>query len=187
MMLKLEQAGKIVLLMAIFALVPLSIVPMPADAAQIQEIILDPIDIRIDLDLNGTAGLTVTATCTNIGATPVTEVTFRIESTDISLKDAVVNGGPAEAEIIKLDRYSTVLVQFDESLPVNGTADIFLKVKIDDIQSDVGTSLLGDIRYIDSIFYVRPLSTYSKFTLTTFLPSQSTLSEESVSPIFPTA
>ncbi len=161
--------------------------PPSVSALQTQDFILDPVSITIKLDFNGTAELTLSATCTNIGLSALTELSFRIESTDMRLLWGSVNDQPVDTEILFLERYSTVIVRPTDALAVNESVHVALRIAVNDIQTDVGASLLGDISYVDTIFYVRPLSTYRNFTLTTFLPSRGTLSQESVSPIFPSA
>lgn len=181
------------LMQSVFILIVLTILslsilsPRAVSALQTQEILLDPVNIRIHLDYNGTSEVTFSATCINIGIQTLTELSFRIESTAVDLMSAEIDGLPVVAEIVLLERYSTVLLHLESGIPASGNVHVLFRVVAYDLQTGVGSSSLGDVEYIDSIFYVRPLSVYRNFTLTTLLPIRATLSQESVAPIFPSA
>jgi len=188
LMIKTRKARLLLSLVLISVFVPLSFVSENTiSALQTQDYELDPVNIEIHLNLNETAILVLSATCNNIGAEDLSEIIIRIESTNVILRESTINESPVDSEVITLERYSTVVLQLDESLPSGESAKLYIEVEVNDIQTDVGSSILEDIYYVDSIYYVRPLSTYRNFTLVTILPAGATLSQESVSPIFPTA
>ncbi len=174
----------VIALVALFSLLTIS--PTPIHAQPSTALILDPVHMTLDMNHNGSTILTLDATVTNIGLSSLSEVSFRVETTDSHLISAHVNGISTEASVTKLERYSIVTVNIDGGLSVDSSTPVQFQLGIHDMQTDGGLSPSGDLHYFDAIFYIRPLFTYRNITLVAKLPAYSMLSEESVSPLFPT-
>jgi hypothetical protein len=162
---------------------------MPVEAvsvpSQTSNIILGPINITAVMDNEGLTTVSVRARMTNLGSSAATHLNFRIDSLDAALTLALVNETSADAEIVKHDHYTEVIIDLGFSLETNASVWIELGFLVSDFQSDLtvgadSSELIGDF-----IIYIRPLTTYANLTFTAQLPQGAMLSDESLVPIYP--
>jgi len=178
---------RIVLSILFVTLVVCTIMPVSGQSylAQDESLSFDSIDIRIILFENGTSSLMLNAQVTNLGLNPVSEVRVRFESLDLILNRVVVDLKHTDALVQQFDRYSEIVILLDDDLASGSSVWISMELSLHDLQTNIGFSSDGTVEYWDFIYYVRPGSIYTNFTLTVFLPSSATLSQDSVSPLFP--
>jgi hypothetical protein len=154
---------------------------------QSDDLLFDPVSITAQLNSNGTTAVTFRAQVNNQGLNSISSITIRLDSVQVYLDTTLVDESPAPATLHIEERYSMVTIQLEETLGAGESIWITLKLFMDDLQTEAGLSPQGEATLSDFIFYVRPLSTYSNFTLTVILPSRSGLSQLSVTPLFPQA
>lgn len=155
--------------------------------AQMEDVLLDPIEIKATMSLDGTTTLNLRARAINQGSTSVTNVSFRIDSLDVSIIDSLVDAESTSATTILQSRYTEVVVSLPSPLEENESAWVELTLKASDLQTDPTTLLDPSVSYVDFTLYVRPMSEYSNFTFIAILPQDAVLSRESVVPLFPAA
>jgi hypothetical protein len=155
--------------------------------AQMENILLDPVEIKATMSLDGTTTLNLKARATNQGSTSVTNVSFRIDSLDVVIIDSLVDGESTSATSILQNRYTEVVVPLPTPLGENESAWVEFTLEATDLQTDPRTILDPSILYADFTFYVRPMTEYVNFTFTAILPQDTVLSRESVVPLFPAA
>ncbi|MFW9908913.1 MAG: helix-turn-helix transcriptional regulator [Candidatus Thorarchaeota archaeon] len=156
-----------------------------AEMSQTEDLVFDPVSIMIAMDENGTSLVRFHARVINHGSATATGIDIRFDSVQAELLSAEFDGEGTDATLQSMERYSLITFNFANQLNENEAAWITVTLSINDIQSDSGLILEEDATLSDFIFYVRPLHTYSNFTLTAILPPKSTLSGQSVTPIFP--
>jgi len=161
--------------------------PACADTVQIDAIVLDPVSIRAIMNENATTILVFDAKANNVGASPATSISVRIDSQETELVAAEVDYQAVDGNTIARDRYTEVTVPFPEGLEPNSSVWLHLEVKVGDLQS--ATSLSDDPSRLrgDFVFYVRPLTSLANLTFTAVLPQSASLSLDSLVPIFPIA
>ncbi len=153
--------------------------------AQTNDILLSPITIDAIMDNDGLTIISINAWMTNLGLSEVSTLTFRIDSRELIVTLARVNGSSTTTTLIEYDRYSEVIIDLGFSLNTNESTSVELGVFSSDFQSDpvIGndpTKLVSDF-----IFYIRPSVGLANFTFTAVLPKEALLSQESVVPLFP--
>jgi uncharacterized membrane protein len=164
----------------------LAIAPSQA-SAQAQGLVFNPVNVRSQLYVNGTSLISIETTCKNNGTESVSEIPLRIDSTDAQVLEAKVDGIDTTAELIEQERYSVVAINLSSPLLAGQQVQILLVVMAEDLQSSTGSSLTGEYEFRDFVFYARPLSDYYDFSLNVILPEGASLSQESVTPIFPSS
>ena len=180
---------RLVLAMAALVLTSVLFLSVQGDTqlAQMEDVLLDPIEIKATMSLDGTTTLNLRARAINQGSTSVTNVSFRIDSLDVSIIDSLVDAESTSATTILQSRYTEVVVSLPSPLEENESAWVELTLKASDLQTDPTTLLDPSVSYVDFTLYVRPMSEYSNFTFIAILPQDAVLSRESVVPLFPAA
>jgi len=145
----------------------------------------DPVTIDAYLNANGTTMMTFKALAWNEGISPISSIAIRIDSVNVALRSATANDIARPASLGILERYSIVSMELSNSLSSGENIWLEVHLSMTDLQSESGIPFDQDSFLSDFIYYVRPLSTYSNFTLTVLLPPTSVLSQQSVTPIFP--
>ncbi len=175
--------------MAALVLTSLLILPVLSDVqlAQTSDIILDPIDIKATMQLDGKTTINVRARAINLGPSTITSLYFRIESLEAELLESKVNDITAASSLTRQNRYTEVNVPLPTPLEENDSVWVELELEATDLQEDPEIGL-DTTKYIEIfVFYVRPLIEYANFTFTAVLPRDALLSRESVVPLFPAA
>ncbi len=166
--------------------ITLAIAPSQA-SAQTEGLVFNPVKVRAELYINGTSLISIETTCKNNGTDSVSEIPLRIDSTDAQVLEAKVDGIDTTAELIEQERYSIVAINLASPLSAGSQVHILVLVVAKDLQSSTGASLTGEYEFRDFVFYARPLSVYCNFSLNVVLPEGASLSQESVTPLFPTS
>ncbi len=166
-----------------------SLISMPVQSdtviAQTSDILLDPVSIEAVMDNDGLTTVTVNARMTNLGASSIDTLSFRIDSLEALVTLVTVDGDSTSAILIDYDRYTEIVIDLEQSVGINESVQIELGILASDFQSDtiVGSDpskLIGDF-----VYYIRPLTRLSNFTFTAVLPQEAILSQESIVPLFP--
>ena len=177
----------LLIILSVVLLMPYVMTAGEGYVLQTEEVVFDPVSITARLNTNGTSIVEFRAQAINQGLTTVSEITLRIDSVQVYLTQTLVDNSPVPSTLYIQERYSTVTVQLEENLGIGESIWIRLTLSMNDLQSEAGFVPEGDAMLSDFIFYVRPLSTYSNFTLTVILPPEAILSQQSVTPLFPQA
>ena len=162
--------------------------PLSAGAhilAQDSDLVMSPVQIVAVLNEDGSVIMSFSALVNNTGADVVTSVPFRVDTLDVSVVEAFVEGTPVEASLSSLARYTEVSLPLDSPLSHNEIVWVELELIANDLQSESSVSLDGLHTQTEFTFYVRPLTTFRNFTFYSYLPSHATLSQASVVPLFP--
>ncbi|NHI89195.1 MAG: MarR family transcriptional regulator [Candidatus Thorarchaeota archaeon] len=180
---------RLVLAMAALVLTSMLFLSVQGDTqlAQMEDVLLDPIEIKATMLLDGTTTLNLRARAINQGSTSVTNVSFRIDSLNVAILDSLVDSELTSATSILQSRYTEVVVSLPSPLEENESAWVELTLKASDFQTEPHTLLDPSVSYVDFNLYVRPMSEYANFTFTAVLPQDAVLSRESVVPLFPAA
>jgi uncharacterized membrane protein len=175
--------------MAALVLTSMLLLPVKGDVqlAQLEDVILDPVEIKAIMTQEGVTTLNVRARAINQGSTSITSLSFRIDSLNVELLDSQTNGTTTTSSTILQDRYTEVVVSLLTPLEENDTVWVELNLEATDFQSDLPIGLDSTRYYGDFTFYIRPMTEVANFTLTAVLPQDALLSRESVVPIFPAA
>ncbi len=180
---------KIVLAIATLALTSLLFLQVQGDVqlAQMDDIILDPVEIKATMTQEGVTTLNLRARAHNQGTSSITSLSFRIDSLEVEILDAFVNDTSTSAISILQERYSEVVVSLPTPLEENESIWVEFNLKATDLIEDPEISL-DSTRYIAHfVFYIRPITEFANFTFTAVLPQDALLSRESVVPLFPSA
>ncbi len=175
------------ILLSLLIVIPLFTTQGEGYVLQSEDVVFDPVSIATRLNTNGTTNVEFSAQAVNHGLNPISSISIRIDSVQVYLDSSQVDDIPIPATLNIQERYSTVTIQLETPLAVDDSIWIHLLLRMTDLQSEAGPTPEGDATLSDFIFYVRPLSAYSNFTLTVYLPPESTLSQQSVTPLFPQA
>ena len=155
--------------------------------AQLQDVILDPVEIKVTMTQEGVTTLNLRARAINQGSTSITSLSFRIDSLNVEILDSEVNGSATTSSSILQDRYTEVIVSLSTPLEENDTVWVELNIEATDFQSDPNIGFDSTKYYGDFSFYIRPITEIANFTFTAILPQDALLSRESVVPVFPAA
>ena len=168
-------------------MVSMIVIPVQSDTviAQTSDIILDPVTVIAVMDNDGLTTVTVDARMTNLGASSIDTLSFRIDSLEALVTLVSVDGDSTSATLIDYDRYTEIVIDLEQSVGTNESVQIELGIIASDFQSDLKigtdpTKLIADFGY-----YMRPLTRLSNFTFTAVLPPEAILSQESIGPLFP--
>ncbi|MHA1768634.1 MAG: helix-turn-helix transcriptional regulator [Candidatus Thorarchaeota archaeon] len=166
--------------------VPL-VLPARADfqTAQVDDILLDPVNIKAVMFTDGVTLVTVDAHVTNLGPSGLDTLSFRVDSLDANILSSTVNGTTTGSYVNTLDRYTEVVVSLPTTLETNESTWVHFGVRALDLQSGLVPGSDPTHLVSDFIFYIRPLSPVFNFTFTAVLPDGALLSEDSVVPLFP--
>ena len=153
--------------------------------AQADGVVLSPIDITAEMHVNGSTTITVDAVVNNMGDTAVSSLECRVDSLSVELIRMEIDGELADGLVTPQDRFSLVSSIFPSPLAANESLLFHMELRAADLQEELlvgndGISLQGDF-----IFYVRPLTVLNNLTFTAILPPFAMLSQESLSPLFP--
>jgi uncharacterized membrane protein len=178
------------MILAIVALVFTSMLFLPVQGdvqlAQLEDVILDPVQIKATMTQEGVTTLNIRARAINLGSTSINTLSCRIDSLEVEIITAQVNGTSTTASSIRRDRYTEVVLPLPIPLEENDTLWVEVNLEATDFQ-DIGTGFDPSLYYEDFTFYIRPLTEIANFTFTAILPQDALLSRESVVPIFPAA
>ncbi len=182
----LKHKSRTLIILAL-ALLTIASLHLQSDGVLLQNesMIFEPVTIVTHLHTNGTSTVDFKALAWNNGTNPISNVEVRVDSVEVSLSSATVNGTPSQTTTEILERYSIVTLDLSTPLQSGDRLWIEIQFSVTDLQSDSGILFGQDVLLSDIIFYIRPLSTYSNLTLTVILPPSSALSQQSVSPVFP--
>ncbi len=174
--------------MAVLVLTSMLFLPVQGDVqlAQLEDVILDPVEITATMTQEGITTLNLRARATNQGSSSITSLSFRIDSLDVEILDAEVNGTTTSSTSILQERYTEIVVPLPISLEENDSTWVELDLEARDFQYP-GTGFDPSLYYGDFIFYIRPLTEIANFTFTAILPQDALLSRESVVPVYPAA
>ncbi len=137
------------------------------------------------MHVNGSTTITVDAVVNNMGNTAVSSLECRVDSLSVELIRMEIDGELADGLVTPQDRFSLVSSIFPSPLAANESLLFHMELRAADLQEELlvgndGTSLQGDF-----MFYVRPLTVLNNLTFTAILPPFAMLSQESLSPLFP--
>ncbi len=184
-----EEVRRIVLTIAILLLSTMLVCPVRGDVqlAQLQDVKLDPVEIKAIMSLDEITTLKIRARATNQGSSSITSISFRIDSLNIEIISSQANGTSTTSNTELQNRYTEVIVFLNSPLEENESVWVEVEVEAVDLQQD--RELSFDLsRYLETfVFYVRPLTDFSNFTFIAVLPQDALLSRESVVPLFPAA
>lgn len=168
-------------------MVSLIVIPVQSDSviAQTSEILLDPVTIKAVMDNDGLTTVSINARMTNLGASSIDTLSFRIDSLEALVTLVAVDGESTSASLIDYDRFTEIIIDLERSVGTNESVLIELGILASDFQSDfvIGsdpTKLIADF-----VYYIRPLTRLSNFTFTAILPPEAILSQVSIVPLFP--
>lgn len=161
--------------------------PAHAEMSQTDAIVFDPVNIMAVMNENATTALIFNAQVSNVGLSPVTSVSVRIDSQQTELVTAEVDFQPVDGAAVLRDRYTEVSVALPESLEPNSSVWLHLELKADDLQSLPSLSEDSSRLRGDFIFYIRPFASLANLTFTAVLPRFASLSLDSLVPLFPVA
>lgn len=153
--------------------------------AQTNDILLDPISIQAAMDNDGLTTISILGKMTNLGLSPVSTLTFRLDSLEAIVTLVRVNGSSTSTTIAELDRYTEILVSLGLTLNTNESTWVELGILSSDFQSDSVEGADPTKLVSDFIFYIRPSVWLANFTFTAILPEEAMLSQESIVPLFP--
>ena len=175
------------LLLLTLLMVSLIVIPVQSDSviAQTSEILLDPVTIKAVMDNDGLTTVSINARMTNLGASSIDTLSFRIDSLEALVTLVAVDGESTSASLIDYDRFTEIIIDLERSVGTNESVLIELGILASDFQSDfvIGsdpTKLIADF-----VYYIRPLTRLSNFTFTAILPPEAILSQVSIVPLFP--
>ncbi|MHA1957485.1 MAG: hypothetical protein ACW968_11220 [Candidatus Thorarchaeota archaeon] len=177
--------------LALTVFVMLSLLTISAESqttfAQTEDVVLDPIDIMAYMFDNLSTRVIITARVNNVGDSDITNLRFRVDSLNVDLIGTRVDDESSEGDVVLQDRYTEIVITFPDALEENSTAWVYVEMNVGDLQSEQGLDESGQYALGTFTFYVRPISTFQNFTFTAIMPPHSSLSHESVSPVFPTS
>jgi uncharacterized membrane protein len=153
--------------------------------AQSTTMFLDPVTIRALTFTNGSTRLSIDASVRTADSGAESPLSFRIESLDVALLYATINGSVADSTLRSLDRYTLVEVPFESGLDVNESLRLRIELVCGDIVSQTIPPVPGNLLQGSFIYYVRPSLVFYNFTFLLVLPPHASLSQESVAPLFP--
>ncbi len=182
-----QRQSQFSLILTILLVIPFAVPSHANVVLQSDSLLFDPVFITAKMNSNGTTTVTFRSHVLNQGLDSVSTISVRIDSVQVYLDATLVDNIANPATLNIQERYSIVIVQLDTPLDAGESLWIQLNLHMTDLQTESGLNLQGDAILSDFIFYVRPLSTYSNFTLSVILPPGSSLSQQSVTPIFPQA
>ncbi len=139
----------------------------------------------MSLQSNGTSVLTVDAWTTNVAPDPLTEVSLRIDSLDLTLVEAQVGSDSVVPRLETMESHTMVVFSLGEPLLTNESVFLSVQLVSLDLQSNPEIDTSGSLLYRDLIFYLRPHDPVFDFTLITSLPVRGALSTASLVPLFP--
>jgi hypothetical protein len=173
--------------MAALVLTSMLFLPVQGDVqlAQLEDVILDPVEIKAIMTQDGITTLNLRARAINQGSTSITSISFRIDSLNVEILDSEVNNTATTSSLNTLDRYTEVVVFLPTPLEENDTTWVELNIEATDFQSEPYIGFDSTRYYGDFIFYIRPVTELANFTFTAILPQDALLSRESVVPLFP--
>lgn len=182
-----EAVRRIVFAMAALILTSMLFLPVQGDVqlAQVEDVILDPVEIKAIMTQDGVTTINIRARATNLGSSSLASLSCRIDSLEVEILDVEVNNTATTSSSILMDRYTEVVVFLPTPLEENHSAWIEINLEATDLQSDPNIGLDSTKYYGDFAFYIRPKTELANFTFTAVLPQDALLSRESVVPIFP--
>jgi len=175
--------------MAALVLTSMLFLPVQGDMqlAQLEDIILDPVEIEALMTQDGVTTLNFRARATNHGSTNITSLSFRIDSLDVEVVSTQVDDTTTTSTAILQDRYTEVVVPLITPLEENDSVWVELNLESTDLQFDQNIDVDSTKDYADFIFYIRPLTEIANLTFTAVLPQDAVLSRASAVPLFPAA
>ncbi len=182
-----EVVRRIIFTIATLVLISTLFLPVQSDMqlAQLEEVILDPVEIKAVMTQDGVTTINIRARATNLGTSSITSLSCRIDSLEVEILDVEVDSTATTFSSNLMDRYTEVVVFLPTALEENHSAWIELNLEATDLQEDPILGLDSTKYYGDFTFYIRPMTELANFTFTAVLPQDALLSRESVVPTFP--
>jgi uncharacterized membrane protein len=147
--------------------------------------LFDPLVITARIDVNGSTSLTIDARVINLESEPLQGADIRIDSLDVAILSASVDGEVITSSMTTMERHTMVSLPFTQELGGNESVWIHLELRVDDLQSSLEQDSITQFSYGSMTYYVRPHVPVSNFTFIAILPGHSSLSHDSVVPLFP--
>ncbi len=148
-------------------------------------IFLDDVDIMIAMESGGDTHITLDAYVVNMGSIAISSVEINIDSLDLAITTALVDGRVTSSHLSVQERQTVVSVAVPDELAVGASIRIHLEMVAGDFQSEPQLDADGSHLRSDFLFYVRPATPIRNLTLCVILPREATLSLASVAPVYP--
>lgn len=178
------------LLMLLLTIITLSSVTVDVNALQdveSVETLLDPVNITVMINTNGSTTILFNARVKNIGPTSILEISIRIDSLELTVLSAMSGGVLTEFSTLQMERHTMVMVNLQQELEINESSWIDLVLLANDLQTGIAVESSGNFLHGGLVFYVRPHVQLSNLTFIAKLPSHASLSHDSAVPLFPNA
>ncbi len=166
-------------------IVSIHISPTTVSAQTSTNLTLESVDIELIMDTNGTTHLLLESQVHNTGSIAVSEMSYHIDSLDANLVCASVDQQEVIGSVSVENRYTVLTIPFPENLNINESVKVCFEIEVNDLQSNI--RLTEDSAYYngDILYYIRPINEMHNITLSIVLPQHTSLSIESVVPIYP--
>jgi hypothetical protein len=173
--------------MAVLVFTSMLFLPVQGDVqlAQLEDVILDPVEIKAIMTQDGITTLNFRARAINQGSTSISSLSIHIDSLNVEILNSEVNNTATTSSSTLQDRYTEVVVFLPTPLEENDIAWIELNLEATDLQSDPIIGLDSRWYLGNFIFYIRPMPEFANLTFTAVLPQDALLSRESAVPLFP--
>jgi hypothetical protein len=155
--------------------------------SSIDTILLESATFKAFMQEDGTTSITMDARVTNVGIASVQTVEVRVDSIEVTLTKAMFDGEDANATSLIMERHTMIVVHLQSELKANQSASIHLELRSTDLQDNRVNGDDESFTHGSFVFYMRPHTTISNLTFYVYLPAHSSLSHDSISPIFPDA
>ncbi|UCE10167.1 MAG: MarR family transcriptional regulator [Candidatus Thorarchaeota archaeon] len=174
------------LLMVLFLLF-VATVPDPGDVTPGQDLLFDPINIRVEMASDGITLVIIETRVTNIGNISRSTVELRLESLQITRVSAQVDGEDVDTLVVEVERHSIVVVEVPGGLAPDQSRSLSLEIESGDIQTSFSLASGSQNLRGSLLFYFKPNSRVGNLSMTAVLPVHASLNYESVTPLYPNA
>ncbi|MHA1248195.1 MAG: helix-turn-helix transcriptional regulator [Candidatus Thorarchaeota archaeon] len=161
--------------------------PILAHGATTSPVVVDRLIVTAAINADGTTDLRLEAALTNVGTDAVSSLDFRVDSLQLVVSSASVNGSPVDTSLTTLERHTIIQLGLASPLEPGQHLLVRLDMTAHDLQSEASLSADGIMEERSFIFYVRPAMPVTNFTFNAVLPPHASLSSTSAAPLFPTA
>lgn len=175
--------------MAALVLTSMLLLPVHGDIqlAQLEDVLLDPMEIKVIMTQEGVTSINIRARAINQGSTSITSLSFRIDSLSVEILDSKVDETDATSNSVLQDRFTEVVVSLSTPLEENESVWVELSLESTDLQFAQNIDVDPTRDYGDFIFYIRTMIEIANLTFTAVLPQDALLSRASAVPLFPAA
>ncbi|MHA1950381.1 MAG: helix-turn-helix transcriptional regulator [Candidatus Thorarchaeota archaeon] len=136
---------------------------------------------------NGSTSLIIDTKVSNIGSTPISSTTIRVDSLALIVISTLSGGEDTEFTMTTMDRHTMITIQLRNELNINESEWIHLELQSNDIQSNLELDESTNFKHGSLVYYVRPHVPVTNYTFVALLPAHSSLSHKSSVPLFPEA